>query len=78
MSQRHTDPSVYLTFVADNVRKRRIALGYTQLECARLLGVGHESYWRGLETASKGLSLERLIMVADVLGCKPGELLEGL
>lgn len=78
MSQRHTHPSSYLTIVADNVRKRRLALGLTQLECAQLLKVGHESYWRGLENATKGLSLERLILVADVLGCWPGDLLEGL
>lgn len=78
MSQRHSDPASYLPIIAANVRRRREALGLTQLECARLLEVGHESYWRGLENASKGLSVERLILVADVLGVRPAELLEGL
>lgn len=60
-----------------NIRERRKALELTQAEASRLLGSAHESYFRSIENGHKEISLSRLIEIADVLGVKPGQLLEG-
>ena len=61
--------------VGRNVKRRRAALGWTQLELAERIGTGR-IYVAQVEAASKQLSLEMLDRFAKALRVKPGELLK--
>lgn len=68
--------TIYL-IVADNARRARERAGMTRAEVSAVLGAG-ESYYRGVETCHKHISLLRLVEIADALGVTAGELLEGV
>lgn len=64
--------------VGENARKARKELGLTQAQVSSMLGSGCESYYRGVESGVKQISLVRLVDIADALGVQPYQLLEGL
>lgn len=63
--------------IGHNVRRARLSIGATQTELSQLLG-SHDDYWRAVENGLKGVSVPRLVQIADVLGVSPGDLLRGL
>jgi transcriptional regulator with XRE-family HTH domain len=64
-----------LEYFAANVRRLRLARGMTQEVLAEAIGIELRTLQR-VEAASTNPSLTMLINLADVLGVKPGALLE--
>lgn len=67
-----------LYFIGLNMRRVRKDMGYTQKEISYLLGSTSETYYRGVESGNKEISLLRLLEIADALGCPCADLLEGV
>jgi transcriptional regulator with XRE-family HTH domain len=58
-----------------NVKKRRLARGWTQRELAERVGIG-QVYVAQIEAASREVSLTMLGKLAKALRVKPGRLLD--
>jgi transcriptional regulator with XRE-family HTH domain len=61
--------------LAENVRRVRLSLGWTQDELAQQAGVDRKSINR-LENAAYSPSVDRLFLVADALGVSGSALLD--
>ena len=62
-----------LRYIGANVRRLRIARGWTQIELAKATGL-KERYVQVLETGTANPTVKVLIDVADALGVAPAEL----
>lgn len=63
-----------LEIVAENVRRRRLALEWSQEALADSAAL-HRTYVGAIERAEKNLTLQTMERVADALGCEVVELL---
>lgn len=67
-------PAEYSTEVlGERVRSRRRELGMTQVEFARLLEVSQPNV-SDIEHGRAGVSVERLLRIAEILQCGPSDL----
>jgi transcriptional regulator with XRE-family HTH domain len=60
--------------IADNVRARRVALGWRQVDLAERMGISL-SYACDLENNRRNIGVRTLVALAAGLGCEPGDLL---
>ena len=60
--------------VGRNLRRYRVAHGYSQEAFADYLGV-HRTYFGGVERGERNLTLRTLERIADLIGLDPRELL---
>lgn len=67
----------YVATLGERIRKRRTALGLSQAELARRVGVKREAVSQWENGASKGLKPENLLKTADVLGTTVRSLVTG-
>jgi transcriptional regulator with XRE-family HTH domain len=63
--------------LAERIRARRVALGLTQQELAKRIGVSFQQAHK-YETGGSRLSIGRLVAICQALRTVPSELLEGL
>jgi transcriptional regulator with XRE-family HTH domain len=66
--------SILLKVLAQNIKKRRKELGYSQEHLAELAGMSHNFLAR-IEIASNSPSLSTLVHIAEALGMSVSELL---
>lgn len=64
----------YYDFIGENVKLIRLAAGYTQEGLARELDVSLSVISR-LETGRTMVSIERMLEIAQILGVRPGDIL---
>lgn len=68
------DLSIARNHFADNLKKRRISGGYTQVEFSKLLGI-EQGLLSRLENGARGFTSESLTEYASKLNIQPWELL---
>ena len=61
--------------VSKRIRDKRIELGMTQEELAMKCGYKGRSSINKIEVDSRNVQIERLVMIADALGCSPDYLI---
>ena len=61
--------------VGRNLRRHRVANGYSQEAFADHLGV-HRTYYGGVERGERNLTLQTLERIAEFIGVDPRELLD--
>ncbi|WP_313152979.1 helix-turn-helix domain-containing protein [Lacrimispora sp.] len=64
----------YLRILGENVRIRRINLGYTQEQLAEKADL-HRTYIGAIERGDRNVSLNNIVAIANALKVKPHELL---
>lgn len=64
--------------VGENVRQHRTKQDMSRVDLSKLCGSVHESYVRQIENGQKEISLVRLVELADALGVRASELLDGV
>ena len=65
-----------LQVIAQEVRRRRNALGLSQEGLAEKCGL-HRTFVGGIERAERNITIKTLMLLAQALGCSPIELLGG-
>ena len=65
-----------LQVIAQEVRRRRNALGLSQEGLAEKCGL-HRTFVGGIERAERNITIKTLMLLAQALGCSPIALLGG-
>ena len=73
MTARHRNPLVRR--IAENIRDRRIALGWSQEKFAEKASL-HRTYVGSVERGERNISAENIEKIAIAIGLEPSELLE--
>lgn len=63
--------------IGDKIRQRRKALGLTQGELARIIGISHQQVQR-YESGENPLSMSRLLEISNILNVKPDYFYENI
>ena len=63
--------------IGDEIRRRRIELGFSQEDLAALCDL-HRTYIGSVERGERNVSLLNIVSIAKALKCKPSQLLAGI
>ena len=61
--------------IGQRIKNRRLALGLTQEELAKLVGCKHRASICEIERKKKGMTVSRLMRFAEALECSPAYLM---